>query len=135
MQMFEHTFTVEETVTLAGDSSWAAGDTTDKKIQVTEVVFELLVDEIEVEEDDEFGIGYVEVYVTHNGGWEETYTDSGWDEGITALVTRLIGTDSGEITCTEQGGQVTGRAEMETEAGRSNSVVQWVMKHGTQRTL
>jgi len=96
----KYSFKVNRLVPCKGDSMWT--NTEDMKVKVTDIT-------IEREEDGDFTYYYV--WVKHNGPWA-IYTDTGFEKGISELVTKHFKTPI-KVCFTEQGMQKQHIASME----------------------
>lgn len=122
------TLVVDEAITLEGDSIWGGAEGV---VRVTKVEVEASTKEDLYDEGDEDAAeedkGFISVYVTHDRTWD-IYTDSGFEEGVAALIRRLTGqaVEDG-VGFTEQGEQEDGLAFME---GDDDALAAYVLEHG-----
>lgn len=101
-------FKVNRVVPCNGTSIWMYSDGVKPK-----------VDEIKLEiTGKEWGDPFVYVWVKHNGPWE-IYTDTGFERGISKIVSKKIGKPV-KISFTEQGMQRTHKASMESASKASD---------------
>ncbi len=102
---------ISATIPLQGNSIW--GDTKGQKVKVSAIIFEADL------EDTDYPICYI--WVEHDKKWE-IYTDTGFEKGVTDLVTKILGQPV-KVNWTEQGMQNNRKASMETVSRAGGKVI------------
>ena len=107
------TKTVIATIPLMGDSLW---ENITGHVHITSIDFK----------ESKIGTNVL-MWVHHDRSWK-IYTDSGFEDGISALVSKIVGRKVG-IIFTEQGMQKNKLASVEPNLGISTkTIIEWLKK-------